>query len=150
MTAIVLDATPFGLLTQKPNAARADECREWLASKSRMGLRILVPEVVDYELRRELLRSGKADSIRRLDRLISSPIVSYIPITTEAMRRAAQLWARARQHGIPTAHPHALDVDVIIAAQVLETGLMPAEFVVATSNAAHLSRFVPAESWATI
>jgi predicted nucleic acid-binding protein len=150
MTAIVLDSTPLGLLTQKPNAARADECRDWAASKTSQGLRIVVPEVVDYELRRELLRSRRMDSIHRLDQLLSSPVVTYMPITTDAMRLAADLWARARQQGVPTADPHALDVDVILSAQVLSAGLKPADFVVATSNTVHLSRFVPAQTWFTI
>ena len=150
MTAIVLDSTPLGLLSQRRGAARADECQAWVGSKTAQGIRILVPEVVDYELRRELLRSRKLDSIRRLDQLLLSPFLRYIPINTGAMRLAAELWARARNQGLPTADPHALDVDVILAAQVLETGMNPSDFVVATLNVAHLSRFVPAETWYSI
>jgi hypothetical protein len=63
------------------------------------------------------------------------------------MDLAAELWAKARRQGKPTAHPHALDVDVILAAQVLAAGFDPADFVVATSNVSHISQFVPAQPW---
>jgi predicted nucleic acid-binding protein len=109
-----------------------------------------VPEIVDYELRRELLRSQKTASIARLDRFVAHPTVTFLPITSTAMKLAAQLWARARQQGVPTADPQALDVDVILAAQVLAAGIPPADFTVATSNVSHLSRFVPAGVWSAI
>ncbi len=112
-----------------------------------LGRAIVVPEIVDYELRRELIRLRKRESIARLDEFIARPAVQYLPVTTAALRLAADLWASVRQKGMPTADPKALDVDVILAAQVLATGLQPSEFVVATSNPIHLSRFVPAELW---
>src|SRR4051812_38089821 len=56
---IVLDSGPLGLLTQRPGVAPADACRAWLAAHSSRGVGIVVPEIVDYELRRELLRAGK-------------------------------------------------------------------------------------------
>jgi hypothetical protein len=52
--------------------------------------------------------------------------------------------------GRATADPKALDGDVILAAQALLSGIAPADFVVATSNVAHLSRYVPAELWNAI
>jgi hypothetical protein len=45
------------------------------------------------------------------------------------------------------ADPHALDIDVILAAQVLNAGLPISDFVVATSNVKHLSEFVPSKEW---
>ena len=66
------------------------------------------------------------------------------------MRLAAELWARARKRGRPTADVSALDVDVILAAQVLSAGYSPSEFVVATTNVSHISQFVPADNWQNI
>lgn len=64
------------------------------------------------------------------------------------MRQAAELWARARQMGQPTAGDQTIDADMILAAQALTLGA-PA-VVIATTNVGHLSRFVPAELWQNI
>lgn len=148
-SAIVLDTGPLGLLVQRPGVRVADTCRTWLAGHVSRGVQVVVPEVADYEVRRELIRLRLTAALVRLDEFIASPGVRYLPLTTEAMRHAAHLWAQARQQGQPTADPHALDIDVILAAQALRAGL-PAGYVVATTNLAHLSRFVPAEAWSNL
>ena len=147
---IVLDSAPLGLLFQKTGIPEADQCRAWLAGHLQGGVRVVVPEVVNYELRRELLRLGHASAVAALDAFNRAAPDRYIPIRTSAVELAATLWAKARAAGVSTAHPHALDVDVILAAQVLDAGLNPNDFVVATSNLAHLTRFVPAELWGNI
>ncbi len=110
------------------------------------GRRIVVPEVVDYEVRRELLRAGKTNGIVRLNTIQAA--LEYVPITTSAMLLAADLWAQARQQGQPTADIHALDGDVILCAQALTLGVPANEIVVATLNVGHLARFLTAETLA--
>ena len=110
------------------------------------GTRVIIPEIADYETRRELLRAGKTTSVSRLDALEGT--VEYLPLTTTAMRRAAILWAEARRQGRPTADPKALDGDVILAAQVLAMDLP--EAIVATTNVAHLSNYLTAKEWREI
>ena len=66
------------------------------------------------------------------------------------MYQAADMWAQARSAGLPTAAPEALDGDVILAAQARQLGLSSNEFVVATGNLRHISRFVPAGLWQAI
>ncbi len=107
-----------------------------------------MPEIADYELRRELLQANLVLSVRRLDRLISR--VTYQPLSTTIMRRAARLWAETRQRGRPTADPHALDADVILAAGAQELVEAGHDVVVATDNARHLSLFVDARHWSDI
>jgi predicted nucleic acid-binding protein len=143
--AVLLDAGPLGLLTAPPRRLDAQACARWLAGLITAGVRVVVPEITDYELRRELLRAGKAASVQRLDTLAQA--TEYLPLTTAAMRRAAELWAQARQQGQPTAADNTLDADMILAAQALTLG---AAAVVATTNVGHLSRFVPAELWPNI
>ena len=106
----------------------------------------MVPEIADYEVRRELIRARRTAGIARLDALIDQ--VEFLAITTSAMRRAAMFWAEARQQGRPTAADPALDGDVILAAQAAT--LDRARVIVATTNVRHLSRFVPAKLWAEI
>jgi predicted nucleic acid-binding protein len=144
---IVLDSGPLGLIVHRRGVREADECRAWLVARLQQGVRVVVPEIVDYELRRELLRLGKAGAIADLDAFEGQQPDRYRALSTADLRRAAQLWSDARSQGLPTAHPHELDVDVILAAQALGLGLAVADFVVATSNPAHLSRFVPADDW---
>lgn len=90
----------------------------------------LVSELADYELRRELLRLGATKSLSRLDELTHE--LPYIPVTTATWRRAAELWAVARNTGNVTAPPEALDGDVLVAAQAIEEGA-----VVLTNNTRH-------------
>jgi predicted nucleic acid-binding protein len=99
-------------------------------------------------VRRELIRAGKTDGVSRLDLLQS--VVDYLPINTEAMLRAADLWAQSRNQGVVTADAKALDGDVIMAAQVLTCGLPPAEIVVATTNIRHIAKYVNADMWRNI
>jgi predicted nucleic acid-binding protein len=102
MTQIVLlDSTPVGLITNPKATPLAVECQQWLRSLLDRGYSVVLPEIIDYEVRRELLRVNRVNSIRRLN-LLKSEII-YLPITTEVMLKAAQMWAQVRQQGKPTA-----------------------------------------------
>jgi predicted nucleic acid-binding protein len=144
--AVLLDAEPLGLLANPKPSARGKRCRLWLDGLLAAGRRVLIPEITDYEVRRELLRAGLATSVTFLDLLARQ--VEYLPLSTAAMRKAAELWALARRQGRPTAADPALDGDVILAAQALT--LSAPQVIVATSNVRHLSRFVPAGLWQNI
>ena len=149
LVAVVLDSSPLGLVTQKTGKSlNGDACRVWMENLLVQGVRVYVPEVADYEVRRELIRTKNPGSIARLDRL--KQFARYLPITTDIMLEAAELWAQSRNLGVATADIHALDGDLIIAAQALSLALATSEFVIATSNVRHLSRFVPAELWNNI
>ena len=106
----------------------------------------MVPEITDYEVRRELIRARRTTGIARLDALIAH--IGYLAITTSAMRQAATFWAEARQRGQPTAADAALDGDVILAVQAAT--LDRRDVIVATTNTRHLSRFVDAALWSNI
>ena len=112
------------------------------------GSAVAIPEVADYEVRRELLRAGKVKGLATLDVLKASLV--YLPITTETMLRAAEFWARARQQGRPTAPDAALDCDVILAAQAVLLSAAGDDVVIATTNVGHLSLFADARLWRTI
>jgi predicted nucleic acid-binding protein len=144
--AVVLDSAPLGLLTAPPRRPDAQACSGWLAGLIAAQVRVVLPEITDYELRRELLRVGKAGSIQRLDALAQA--AEYLPITTAAMRKAAELCALARQQGQPTAADNTIDADMILAAQALTLG--EPDVVIATTNVGHLTRFVPADLWQNI
>lgn len=143
--AVLLDAGPLGLATNPRLSQQSVACATWLQTLVAAGVRVVVPEIADYEVRRELLRAKKAAGIERLDAL--ARLLEYLPITSSAMRQAAAFWAIARQQGQPTASDRALDGDMILAAQGARIGI---DVVIATTNVGHLSRFASAKTWQEI
>jgi len=139
-SSVILDTGPLGKLAH-PNPKPAD--LHWLNELLHAGIRVYLPEVADFEIRRNLLVYRFVTSIRRLDELKSTLV--YMPITTSAMLLAAEFWAELRRSGNPVADPKELDCDVILAAQAHQVGA-----VVATDNVGHLSRLVTARHWRSI
>ena len=126
----------------------AERCQLWLDRLLASGHHAAIPEIADYEVRRELARTRSVQGIARLDGLAIR--IGYLPLTTAAMRRAAEFWAQARRQGRPTADPHALDGDVILAAQAASLDPGYDEVVIATTNVGHLAQFADAREWQAI
>lgn len=128
-----------------PRKPPAERFKDWMLRALDDGrTRIILPEIVDYEVRRKLLsnRDGAA-SVRRLDELVRpGGLLIYVPINTAAMRRAARSWSEARRGGYPTADDKALDGDVILAAQALEYVGEEDHLIVATGNQSDLARYI--------
>jgi len=143
---IMLDSGPLGLVTNPKLSAESEACAQWLQTHITLGSRIIIPEIADYEVRRELVRANKKKGISRLDDL--ADLIEYLPITTAAMRQAAKLWAQARQQGQPTAGDKTIDGDMVLVAQAITMG--ERDIVIATTNVGHLSRFITAELWQNI
>ena len=143
---ITLDAGPLGLVTNPKLSPESEACTQWLQTHITSGSRVIIPEIADYEVRRELLRASKTKGISRLDDL--AKWIEYLPITTVAMHQAAKLWAEARQQGQPTAGDKTIDGDMILVAQAITLGVP--DIVIATTNVGHLSRFITAELWQNI
>jgi len=109
---------------------------------------IIVPEIIDYELRRKLLHMGHhrhqarrwaKEALDLLDELVA---VGYLPLTTNAMRMAATLWAQTRAKGESRGPEESLDVDVILAAQARQ-----AAGRVVTANERHFKHLVEVFDW---
>jgi len=137
MTRIVLDTGPLGKIC---HPKQNQEITQWLTTLLANNVAVYIPEICDYELRRELIRAGFELSIQRLNQLEQT--LTYLPITTETMHKAAELWAEARHLNLQTADDKALDGDMILSAQALQV-----EALIATENVGHLSRFAPANHW---
>src|ERR1700761_7720678 len=106
---IVLDSGPLSLLSSPKKKAETIQCWAWFESHVAGGANFFVPEIADYEVRRELIRAGKTKSVRVLDEM--TVVAEYIPITTIAIRLAADFWARLRRSGLPTAGADSIDAD---------------------------------------
>lgn len=132
----MLDTGPLGRLAHR---TPGPEITNWIHDLVARHHQILIPEIADYELRRNLTFERLINSLARLELLAAE--FEYVPITTPVMRRAARLWAEAeaRERGRPTADAKELDSDVILASQAIESSA-----TVATDNVGHLAEFVPA------
>jgi predicted nucleic acid-binding protein len=142
---VFLDSGPLGLLTNPRPSQAVIDCLQWLQDLLTVGVNVVIPEIVDYELRRELLLGNKQRGLRRLQSLHDT--LNYMPLDTLVMRRAAELWAATRKRGLVLADPKAIDVDVILAAQALGVAEAGHNVTVATTNVKHLSLLVQAEEW---
>jgi predicted nucleic acid-binding protein len=141
---LFLDSGPLGLLTHPQRTAEFIDITDCVSRWLLGGGQIIVPAIVYYELKRELLRARKTTGLARLDAFVNATPGRYLPLSDDALKLAAELWARSRQEGRPTAEGKALDIDVLIAAQALT---LRGDITVVTTNAKHLAQFIPAKHW---
>ncbi len=149
--AVPLDTSTLGMIAH-PKAN--PDITNWYRGLLVAGVRVIIPEIADYELRRKFLHKIEQmkASLERLDELKET--LEYLPIDTETWQLAAKLWAEARKRGHPTADPKELDGDALLAAQALRlmavSGQDDYEVVIATDNVGHLDQWVDARPWTQI
>jgi hypothetical protein len=148
---ILPDSGPLGLLTHSRfTDPPAKKCNDWAASVVQSGHRLVLPRIIDYELRRELNRLGNVTSIARLDML--EDLAEMMEVDAPVLLVASHYWADARKMGVPTADRQHLDIDMILVghASVMAQRFPSEKVVIATTNVRHLRRFADAREWATI
>lgn len=134
---ILLDTGVIGLLVSRPNLPRVAAGIAWL-NRLRVRDTIVIADIIEYELRRELYRLNASAKLVRLDYLLNQ--LRRVEVSHDAWIKAAEFWATVRRSGRPTASPDALDSDAILAGVAAPIG-PPAGVVVATTNVRHLARF---------
>jgi predicted nucleic acid-binding protein len=137
----IFDSDPAGLVCHEPGSLERVGVWNWMLKEWVAGSVIVIPAVVDYEVRRSLILAETWESVGRLDALYNHH-VRYLPISQGALMRAAGLWAKARREHRPTAVDHALDGDVILSAQALEFCSDTDDWQVINENVDHLARYV--------
>lgn len=149
---IVLDSGPLGALTNTLATPHSNAVKAWVTARAADGDTIVIPDIADYEVRRELIRAGLTLSIEKLDLL--RELMRIVPINSTQMREAATLWGQARNQGKPAAVDHAMDGDMILVAQARAAEhLFPYlgnSVIIATTNPKHLDTFVDARLWSDI
>ncbi len=150
---VLLDSGPLGLVTPQ-GGADAQACKHWLTSLPAAGHLTLLPEIIDYEHRPELLLVGLTQALTRLDLFKANG--AYVPVSEDAYLQAAQFWATARGQGLPTADRFAPDIGVPLCAQAatfdhpLRQRPAMEPVAIATTNIGHLSRSADARLWQNI
>ena len=149
LVAVFLDTGVLGAVTQRAGAKpESDACKQWETDLTAQGVKVFVPEIAAYELRREWILQNNPNALLRLDTFISAATYRFVPMDTPAFDEAARLWADVRKRGVPTASRDALDGDALIAAQVMVwcaiNGVSLASVAVATGNVSDMERFTDA------
>jgi len=96
---VLFDSGPLGLAVCRTGTTGLSALETRLTELEKAGVTILIPAVIDYELRRELVRVGATTKLRKLNGLQIR--FSILPITPAAWLRAAEFWALTRRMGIP-------------------------------------------------
>jgi predicted nucleic acid-binding protein len=152
---IILDTFPLSSTAkEEPRSGAAytllDSCHQWVRDCVREGNSVFAPAICYYEALRELERLNATSQIARLRSFCSAFPGRFISITDADLDRAAKLWAKARNTGMPTASADALDADVVLAAQALNMEVSTSDYIIATTNPGHLTQFVPCDLWTNI
>ena len=111
-------------------------------------------ELCFYEVKRGLIeakkRGGTGQGIGKLEELRDQ--FETLPINRMVVDEAAEIWAKSRLEGKPSAEEKALDIDIIIAAHYrVLTQEFPGRYVViSTKNIKHFKHFAEAQEWQNI
>lgn len=145
---ILLDSGVLGLLGHPQPSAESRACSAWLRRAVLAGDTGFIPEVTDYEIRREYLRRRNTIGISLLDSLARE--FTYLPLQTRHWRHAATLWANSLNRGHVTAPLNDLNIDVLLAAQAQLLATPDIQVIIATTNVRHLAPFADSRLWRDI
>ncbi len=151
---IFIDTGVLGLLSSPNKREEVINSQEWLYYLLSRGVNVVSSDICDYEVRRgtflTIKEKLKQQSQEKLEAL--HDLINFLPVSSIILKQSAELWAKTRQLGLPTAEVENIDIDVIIGAtcQLLEEEYPGQRLIVATTNVKHLSRFVEAQNWFNI
>ena len=147
---VFLDSGVLHTLISNSKVKEVIDCQNWFYYLLSRSALIVTSAICNYEVKRELVRRNNVGEINNLNQL--KKLIDYLPVDEPTLDLAAELWADARNQGIPTADNLSFDADVIICAQYqLLARKYPGRYVViATTNVKHLSRFAEAQEWQNI
>ncbi len=147
---VILDSGVLHTIVSTSTVKEVTDCQDWFYYLLSRSAKVITSSICNYEVKRELIRRKKVQEIKNLNQL--KTLIDFLPVDEPTLELAAELWAEARNKGMPTADDMSLDADVIICAQYqLLAADNPGRYVViATTNIKHLSRFTEAEQWQNI
>ena len=66
---ILLDAGPLGVISNPLSSPTNLDAKQWMQAQLAKGSLVLISEIADYEVHRELIRAGKIKGIAKLNDL---------------------------------------------------------------------------------
>lgn len=147
---VFLDSGVLHTLISNSKVKEVINCQDWFYYLLSRSALVVTSAICNYEVKRELIRRKNVKEINNLVQLRN--LIDFLPVDEATLELAAELWAEARNKGLPTADNLSLDADVIICAQYqILANTYPGRYVViATTNVNHLSRFTEAKEWQDI
>ncbi len=156
---VILDSNILGLIIaplstnfekEEGKYKQARECIYWFQNLLSRGAYVTVPDICDYEIRRELIRINSFESLDNLKGLRN--VINFQELTFNVLTEAAEIWAIARNSNQPNKSIQNIDVDCIIAAhwRLLKNEYPGREVIVATENIKDFQSFSDCSSWKNI
>ena len=133
---IILDSAPLGHICNSRNRNDYKKLKDFVKS---LSFSICVPEIIDYELRRNLELEGLRKSVNLLSQFQRRDQI--LRLESQDLIEAAELWAWCRRRGKPTTENRGLDIDVILVAQSLSQLSRFDKVVILTVDIGDLSVF---------
>lgn len=133
---VILDSKPLGEICNSLNQAKTRPLIQFLRER-KIALR--VAEITDYELRRELNLQKLTKGINNLNKFRQRQEI--IPLDSESLLVATDLWAELRREAQPTADNKNIDCDVIMVAQALSLAKQFEQIIMLTIDVKDLVRF---------
>ncbi len=147
---VILDSGVLHTLISTSKVKEVTDCQDWFYYLLSRSALVVTSAICNYEVKRELIRRNNTLEMNNLNQL--KTLIELLPVDEPTLELAAELWAEARNRGLPSADDLSLDADVIICAQYqLLAEEYPGRYIViATTNVKHLSRFTEAKEWQDI
>lgn len=134
---IIPDSGPLGEIT---NAKLDKKVEKWKNFIEKQEYYLRIAEINDYELRRNYLLEDLDKSLNRLNRYKQTK--QFIPLNSEMLLVACELWAWSRSKGFPTSDSKRLDGDTILVAQALSQKDEFDQVIIVTNNLKHFVNFI--------
>lgn len=136
----LLDTNIASALCAPSHKKNQELAKKLITHFDRVAPRLLLSQLVDYEVRRGLMHKNATKGLQRLDSLVST--MELLIVTKEHWDKAAELWVKARKMGRPTAGDNSMDADCILAAQAFVE-----HAIVITQNTRHFDHLVECTRW---
>jgi hypothetical protein len=146
---VLLDESPLAAITHPSSKGDAGVAKTWYAELRAAGITVRVPQIADYELRRQLILKNFLSSIALLNQVIRQT-GGLVPIKEKTFQHAAKLWAQRRKNNEAARDDKSLDGDMILCAQAWSLTRPRQKVIVASSNIKHLKSFVECDEWKNI
>jgi predicted nucleic acid-binding protein len=147
---VLLDSGPLSKYSNPKSGKNNDLCKQRVNDLLAKGVEVKVPEVADYELRRQLklnkLLTQNTKGLERLDAVIRA--LGLVTLTSRAIDMATDLWAAVRKKQGKS--DEGIDADVLIAAQAILEAEHGDSVKVATTNKKHFDGIVPFLDWTNL